>query len=419
MATGALGITLDEDRTVWYKEKLTDDLTKMSVLGPGSVRLGNAVLKKIFDQLGKGRWRGFFEHSTETQCKSAGAFPNHTCYICGYPIRNKNGSAALGGQCEHIIACVQLIFLCGLAGEEWEISIDNILDALSLSLVIPEGIKQAYKEWRAGIVGKHGVDSGIDQAREGGGKEGIAYLYAHPACNSLKDNDQFIRIIFNPDGSIKILCTAPHYYGGDGWNAHVKEVVPHDYPAWDPRFNIPSEMNEPDFTVLTSDDAGDDAADGDVERIYSSICWKNIYWLLCSLVGYNFILKTQVQGVASKKAISDGATKTVDWRKVVFAPWTEPHHAQWGLHDALANHSSIFGSNQYLLPTGVHIGDYEHPSGGGLVYNKMPLMIDRAYRGFVKTEDWIKHRADRIGEHLKPLIKNIQTETFEVNSQSF
>lgn len=428
-----LGIPNLNDETVWYNERLTDDLTKQAVLGPASVSLGNDILRKLFNEWGKGRWRSFFEHSTETQCKSAGAFPNHTCYICGFPIRNSNGSHPLGAQCEHIIACVQLILLCGLAGEEWEDSINDILDSLG----IPRATKEEYKVWRAGIVGEYGRMQGLADAEEGGGKVGISYLYAHPACNSLKDNDQFIRIMFDPDGTIKIICTVHDYYkeaadgqgggaaagasasagaagSGAGWRACVKKVVPTE-SQWNPRDHIPDPMNASVFTELTS------AEVGDIERIYSSICWKNIYWILCSLVGYNLILKTRVRGVTAKKGVSEGGTKTVDWRRVVFAPWTQGvHKHDWTPQMPLLSHHESILSNTQAVKFFGKTPPTDHPNGSGIgVYRNIPYMQDSSPGAIIKTEDWIKHRADRIGQHLLPLIRNIQTVSFEANSQSF
>lgn len=413
-----LGIPDLDNETVWYKEKLTDDLTKLTTLGPASVSLGNPIIRKLFNEWGKGKWRSFFEHSTETQCKAAGAEKTHTCYICGYPIRNDDGRHALGAQCEHIIACVQLILLCGLAGEEWEDSIESILNCLG----IDSDIKQEYKEWRKGIVGsvsQNGLPD--DPAGEGGGEKGISYLYAHPACNSLKDNDQFIRIKFNPDGNITIVCTLPNYYSqGDGWTGCVKDVVPNDHPSWDPRPHIPPPMDTGDFTrqLLSSDCTG-----GNMNKIYSSICWKNIYWILCSLVGYNLILKTQVKAggiAAAAKAISEGGTKTIEWREAVFAPWADTggHSKDWTLGDELGTHNSILSNTQgasFTTPT-------NHPNGKGKgidVYNTTPLMVDGNLMGIASTEEWIKHRADRIGQHLLPLIRNIQKPIFDRNSKSF
>ena len=424
MGTSLLGIPLLNDQTVWYKEILEEDLAKRTTLGPASVSISNPIIKQLFNEWGKGKWRGFFEHSTEVQCRAAGAQNKHTCYICGFPIRNNNGNAALGSQCEHIIACVQLILLCGLAGKEWDQSIDVILDTLGID--IPT--KEAYKEWRKGIVGRAGETGATTNAEEGGGKIGIAYLYAHPACNALKDNDPFIRIKFNDNGTITILCTVDNYYaGGGGWEPGIQQVVPHNpdpTKPWDPRAHIPPPITEVgSFVPLQHSDT---VPPENLGRIYSSICWKNIYWLLCSLVGYNLILKTQVRALtnvaAAEKTISEGGSKTVDWRKAVFAPWTGAAGAVstwWQKDDALANHSSIFGSGQHPPPP-AGLQAHKHPNGVGLgVYKQMPLMIDRVYSEFVSTEEWIQRRADRIGEHLKPLIKNIQTQTFQTNSKQF
>lgn len=417
MASVALGIPDLREETVWYKEKLTDDLTKLTTLGPASVSLGNPVIRKLFNEWGKGKWRSFFEHSTETQCKAAGAEKKYTCYVCGFPIRHTDGSHPLGAQCEHIIACVQLILLCGLAGEEWEDSIESILNCLG----IDSNIKQEYKEWRKGIVGsvsQNGLPD--DPAGEGGGKIGISYLYAHPACNSLKDNDQFIRIKFNPDGNITIICTVDDYYShGVGWQGCVKAVVPNDHPSWDPRPHIPPPMDTGDFTGQLS---SSDFTGGNMNKIYSSICWKNIYWILCSLVGYNLILKNQVAiggVVAATKAITEGGTKTVQWRKVVFAPWTEAggHSTDWNLDDEPNNHNSILSNAQ---GAGFGAVPTPHTNGGGGVYETIPLMVNgNLENAYVNTEEWIKHRADRIGQHLLPLIRNIQTPIFDSNSKSF
>lgn len=413
------------NETVWYNEILEKDLARLTTLGPASVSIGNPIIKQLFNEWGKGKWRSFFEHSTEVQCRAAGAHNQHTCYICGFPIRNKNGAAVLGSQCEHIIACVQLILLCGLAGKEWDESIDIILDALG----IDETTKEAYKEWRAGIVGRAGVMGASGPAGEGGGKIGIVYLYAHPACNSLKDNDPFIRIKFNADGTITILCTAVDHYNGLREGMGIQNVVPptpNPTNPWDPRDHIPAPMGETMFERLNHADIVPE----NLGKIYSSICWKNIYWLLCSLVGYNLILKTQVRALthvaAAEKTISDGGSKTVDWRKAVFAPWTgSGSHAEWNPGDELDDsHTSIFGNNQhnpYLESNSSLLAPIApvFTKGGDNVYNHMPLVIDAVYKGFVTTEAWIKRRADRIGEHLKPLIKNIQTPVFEANSKQF
>lgn len=47
MVTAALGIPPLKNETVWYNERLTDDLTKKTVLGPASVSLGNDILRKL------------------------------------------------------------------------------------------------------------------------------------------------------------------------------------------------------------------------------------------------------------------------------------------------------------------------------------------------------------------------------------
>ena len=47
MATAEMHIPSLDNETVWYNERLTDDLTKKTVLGPASVSLGNDILRKL------------------------------------------------------------------------------------------------------------------------------------------------------------------------------------------------------------------------------------------------------------------------------------------------------------------------------------------------------------------------------------
>ena len=71
--------------------------------------------------------------------------------MTGFPIIANDGVCILGHNCEHMIACAQLILLCGLAGRYFESAIKNYEKYYQDTSVMEE-----WKEWRRGIVGPYG-----------------------------------------------------------------------------------------------------------------------------------------------------------------------------------------------------------------------------------------------------------------------
>ena len=231
------------------KEDLSGNNFRQKIeFGPGAFTISGAV-KKIRTII-EGN-----EH-TDTQCIKTDCSSKAVlvaqggphCYLCGFKFTSKSGNDPLGPQCEHIISCAPLALLCGLSTPDYEKDIKFILERGSDQTGV-----DSFKLWRKRVLGFSPGSASVNY-REGGHNPGGAYKWAHGStCNSLKDNDPYLRLMFD-DKEIKFV--------------------------------------NKNGNVVTNDE--------------EAICDDTIKWLLTSLSGHNKGFKG--------KGITDGGSKSVRWR---------------------------------------------------------------------------------------------------------
>ena len=157
---------------VLFKEKMSEDVRKRVEIGPNDTKISGFLGNSS-------EVRNLLEGAKpDAQCNQVGCENKNTnwrpekcyCYICGYPIKDSGGDekrSPFGSQCEHVLACAQFAFLCGMGGDDYQADINEILNTLSL---YDNDAVVAFREWRKGIIG---ADNG-DQVEEVQRKEGCS-----------------------------------------------------------------------------------------------------------------------------------------------------------------------------------------------------------------------------------------------------
>ena len=182
---------------VLFKEILPPEIRKRIEIGPDDTKvsgfLGNS-----------GEVRKLLEGSKpDAQCNQVGCVnkeknweSNCYCYICGFPINQSGGDekkSPFGSQCEHVLACAQFAFLCGLGGTDYQEDIDEILRELT---AYGPDIIEAFNKWREGITGVNNTVAPQFRMEGCSQGKGRAYKWAHPACNMIKSYFPFLRLFF-------------------------------------------------------------------------------------------------------------------------------------------------------------------------------------------------------------------------------
>ena len=300
---------------VLFKEILPPEDRKRIEIGPDDTKvsgfLGNSTeVRKLLEG-----------SKPDAQCNQVGCVnkadnskpeKNCFCYICGYPINQMGGDEKknpFGSQCEHVLACAQFAFLCGLGGIDYQKDINEILNETE---AYGDEVISKFKEWRKGIIGANYVGEDNDTPeytedevrKEGCSKgKGRAYKWAHPACNMIKSYFPFLRLYFDDD-KIKLMCSdqlspVNVAYETDIFAGAKKKKI-------DIKNKIKDKFSAPPKHALTELTIPNPSPD----QYKTVICHNTVGWLLSTLCGLNSdhpLSKSQ----KSDAGLSDGGSRSV------------------------------------------------------------------------------------------------------------
>ena len=115
------------------------------------------------------------------------------CYICGYLISRNDGLNQTGRECEHILTASTIAMLSGLPDHIYKQQQEKVKKDISGGNYLFDQFYAKYESYQEGL-------------------HSLVYDWAHPQCNSIKDQHPYLRVDFTP-GSV--VVRNPTYTGNN------------------------------------------------------------------------------------------------------------------------------------------------------------------------------------------------------------